>query len=379
MALSLKKTRTILMPVPQEIKNLIDRFNENRASYSAFTFHKKKKPAKTILFFGIILMFGILGGCVQNPPFWSNWVFNNPYPKAYNLSSIAYGNNLFVAVGADSFLTSPDGITWSKTASDLKNPPSFITYVNNQFIAIGYGTIQTSLDGITWTTRTSSSLMNQITSLAYGNNVFVAMGVYGVILTSPDCSEWTARNSDSANWICSVTFGNNLFVATGFDMKSGFGLIQTSSDGMAWTEYKTANWTPLQSVAFGQNLSADQAGQFVTVGYANGGGDFGGGGVILTSPDGMTWTARYSNTLAILSSVAFGNNLSAGQVGQFVAVGSDLAIVRSTDGINWNKANSGNGNLTSVTYGDNKFVAVGSSGAILTSPDGTIWTARNAD
>jgi hypothetical protein len=184
------------MSISQEIKNFIGRFNENRASYSAACYYKKKKQAKPIPFFLVVILFGIFGGCIQNTPYWSNWIMNNPYPKAYNLSSIAYGNNLFVAVDADSFLTSPDGITWSKTGSDLKNPPTLITYANNQFIAIGYGTIQTSPNGITWTTKTSSSLMNPITSLAFGNNVFVAMGAYGVILTSPDCSEWTARNAD---------------------------------------------------------------------------------------------------------------------------------------------------------------------------------------
>src|SRR5205085_11180039 len=42
----------------------------------------------------------------------------NPAGSLANLNGIAYGNNLFVAVGSGSIVTTPDGVTWtSRTPS----------------------------------------------------------------------------------------------------------------------------------------------------------------------------------------------------------------------------------------------------------------------
>jgi len=58
----------------------------------------------------------------------------------------------------------------------------------------------------------------------------------------------------------------------------------------------------------------------------------------------------------------------------FVAVGNLGEIVRSVDGINWQKSNSGvTDNLLGITSYSEKFVAVGDKGAIITSTDGLNW------
>jgi len=84
--------------------------------------------------------------------------------------------------------------------------------------------------------------------------------------------------------------------------------------------------------------------------------------LLLTSPDGTTWTARTSGTSNILNGVTYGN-------GTFVAVGDNGTILTSPDGASWTPRTSGTSNwLFGVTYGNNTFVAVGDRGAILTSP-----------
>jgi hypothetical protein len=76
-------------------------------------------------------------------------------------------------------------------------------------------------------------------------------------------------------------------------------------------------------------------------------------GAILTSPDGVNWTARASGTSNWLNGVTYGNGL-------FVAVGGGGAILTSPDGVNWTRRASGTSNfLNGVTYGNGLFVAVG--------------------
>jgi hypothetical protein len=86
-------------------------------------------------------------------------------------------------------VTSPDGITWTNRASGNNYSLSAIAYGNNLFVAVGPGgaagffkqpsdeTILTSPDGLTWTSRTSG-IGSDLSSVAYGNNQFVAVGTY---------------------------------------------------------------------------------------------------------------------------------------------------------------------------------------------------------
>jgi hypothetical protein len=61
-----------------------------------------------------------------------------------HLSSVAYGNGLFVAVGRSdagrgTILTSPDGVTWTVRASPTSNQLNGVTYGNGLFVAVGGG------------------------------------------------------------------------------------------------------------------------------------------------------------------------------------------------------------------------------------------------
>jgi hypothetical protein len=84
-------------------------------------------------------------------------------------------------------------------------------------------------------------------------------------------------------------------------------------------------------------------------------------GVILTSPDGATWTSQASGTTNTLTGVSFGNFA-------FVAVGTGGTVLASPDGKNWVSESSGTtSDLSGVCYGNSSgtFVAVGSTGAII--------------
>ncbi len=101
-------------------------------------------------------------------------------------------------------------------------------------------------------------------------------------------------------------------------------------------------------------------GTFVAVGYRT----------ILTSPDGITWTARSMGptcSTCWLRGVAYGN-------GSFVAVGHEGVILTSPDGITWTDRSLGYGSFRAVTFTDGTFFAAGMGGLLLSSPAGDIWS-----
>lgn len=118
--------------------------------------------------------------------------------------------------------------------------------------------------------------------------------------------------------------------------------------GDSWDNI-TARYT---SVAYGN-------GMYVAVGA---------GGLVKTSPDANTWTARASGTENNLWKVIYGG-------GKFVAVGGSQ-IFTSTDGITWTSYQSSDQSLYGVAWSGSQYLVVGFA-ALYTSPDGITWTNQN--
>jgi uncharacterized protein (TIGR02145 family) len=263
----------------------------------------------------------------------SSWTSATPPVTSMAWQSVAYGNNLFVAVAGsgtgDRVMTSPDGINWTPRVAPTNNW-SGITYANGVFVAVaqsGTGNrVMTSTNGINWTSRVSAA-DNFWRSVTYGNNLFVAVSTTGTnnrVMTSPDGINWTARTSASNDSWRYVTYGNGTFVAVNTTGNVSGQNVMTSSNGINWT----LRSTPTQS--------------------------------------GFVWT-----------SVTYGN-------GQFVALSNSATktiVLKSIDGIIWTAIPSINNNYSSVTYGAGQFVAVGQAGTgnrVMTSPDGETWTIGNS-
>lgn len=99
-------------------------------------------------------------------------------------------------------------------------------------------------------------------------------------------------------------------------------------------------------------------------------------GVIATSRDGATWTARVMPPSVWLNAIASSN-------GKVVAVGGGYngatrmpdAILSSTDALSWMGTVALAPPLSALAFGNGLFVALGSGdGPILTSTDGDEWT-----
>src|ERR1051326_1135816 len=125
-----------------------------------------------------------------------------------------------------------------------------IAYGNDLFIAVGNeGAVVTSADGIKWTVRNSRT-EERLRGIAYGNGTFVAVGYGGAIPTPGQWNGWTARNSGTDKRLLDVPYGNGRFVAIGWN-----GILLTSQNGVAWTQRDSRVPAHLRRISFGPGNS----------------------------------------------------------------------------------------------------------------------------
>lgn len=158
---------------------------------------------------------------------------------------------------------------------------------------------------------------------------------------------WTTRRQSSPGG--ALAFGAGQFVSAG-------GSVRTSTDLRVWTDRV--------GIANQYDVAWDGR-QFVSVG---------GGFVVSTSPDGISWTVRpLPDAVGSLGAVV-------GSGSKWVAVGERGSIASSVDGITWANRGlniTGFTRLKMVIWTGAQFVAAGESGLLATSPDGDNWTVRN--
>jgi hypothetical protein len=316
------------------------------------------------------------------------------------ITSLAFGNNIWVGIGGGELMTAsdPGSMNWTGRGSRGEN----VVFANGFFVAVGRaGSILTSADGVMWTVQPTGTT-DDLNAVTFGKGLFVAVGRSGVILTSPDARNWTTQKlSEPLVSFTDIAHGNGQFVAL------SYAKILTSSDGIAWAVRSEPAWGVLSAVTYDKGLFVILAvagiltsQDAVTWTQRNAGlpyplylsdvtsfnGNFiavGGtpslpAAAIVTSSDGITWTQQISPIATPLFAVAAGP-------GQVVAAGGGShgparlpnAVLISTNGILWR--DKGNAvSLQSVAFAQDLFVAVGSNGTILTSSDGTDWQEQES-
>jgi hypothetical protein len=153
-----------------------------------------------------------------------------------------------------------------------------------------------------------------------------------------------------------------LFVAV-----SSAGLVMTSPDGITWTQRTAAAanawtglvWSPALTLLVA--VSSNGASQ------------------VMTSPDGITWTSRTAAAARTWRGVAWSPSLTL-----FVACalgGGVNCVMTSPDGITWTQRTTPSTGYNAVAWSAElgRFVVVGGAvgvGVAATSPDGVTWTAQ---
>lgn len=209
-------------------------------------------------------------------------------------------------------------------------------------------------------------------SMAWTGTRYVGVGG-NRIATSSDSYNFSVRDVNDITGPGTLPLLNGLawtgsgLVAVGFDQSANLtGLILTSPDGASWTQRTSGTSSVLNGVTYSEDLDLRVA--------------VGENGTLLTSPDGMIWTPQSTGTTQNLLAI---QALAPGSGGTpLSAVGSGGVILNSQDGINWVPAASGTTGALRAIYGQKWTgsailrVAVGDEGRILTSFDGEAWTPR---
>ena len=197
----------------------------------------------------------------------TNWVARNSGTVA-GLNGITYGNGSYVAVGNGVVLNSADATNWNVIREG--NWLNAIAFGTNLFVAVGdNGLIISSTNLAQWQTNFVST-SDSLYGVTYGDDQFVAVGndstivrasapFFGTPFWSPVF--WSpVQQIGFPESFFDVTYGDGEFVAVG---ACSFGLlsssypsvIASSEDGQTWTNRSTPSYNPLYGVtAFGTSL-----------------------------------------------------------------------------------------------------------------------------
>jgi hypothetical protein len=225
----------------------------------------------------------------------------------YSLNGIAYGNNIFVAVGEyGTIIRSTDGISWTyanviHTDIDFTN----VAYGNGYFVAYSGAQIWSSPDGQNWKSVNGAPNTTGNQTIAYLKDkwtLFASTGIGGTGLAIYSTSDVSSTSDVAFGWagltasatfsfqceIYGAAYGNGMYVAVGYRNGMYSPLILTSGDGTTWSTQdlpiNNGYYYPLFGIAYG-------TGGFIAVsGYS-----YYSGSSVLTSSNGKSWAIQAWN------------------------------------------------------------------------------------
>jgi hypothetical protein len=154
------------------------------------------------------------------------------------ISSMAYGNGVYVAISANKAYTSADLISWStNTLSGFIANAWQVAFFNDKFIAIdSAGSILISLDGLTWTAPTYTPLIANYAFLTVGSDKAIIVGPSdGSYLYSTDGITWENGSfafPDVVAIVYVATYSNGSFFVMPW---GGVGPLLISTDAIVWS------------------------------------------------------------------------------------------------------------------------------------------------
>lgn len=304
---------------------------------------------------------------------------------------------LFVAGGSKGIVTSAYGTTWA-LCSSIRISINNIKYIDSikTFYAIGEDGILSSVNGINWKTDFDES-GNSLSDIAYSKT----LGILCVIgKNTPESQGFYFLLSNGNSWEENYlqVIRNNVFYSKALNKYLYIGQYSYSSnDGINW---KTENFIVQSSI---KSIAINTKQQiYLGIDYnkkvyiSNNGLDWsitgelaqslnkivyspklnlfcivGNNGYIATSPDGITWTQRYSDVTNNISAICWSEKQK-----QFVAVtdnNTNTRYIISNDGINWQSGIIGNIGFKAIAYTEDLDIYMAVGAGIYISYDGKTW------
>lgn len=289
-----------------------------------------------------------------------------------------YINSKFWIVGRQCILESSNGSAWFDRTPAWMSHDGFIlqdiAWSGTAYMSVGLEilgsvlpVIATSTDGINWVRLSSSGYISPANegnySVAYGASTFVVTSAHGVYTTT-DGVTLTSRTTPLGIYIQEVVFANSVFV--GFAAGSG---IVTSADGIAWT----ARTGAISKMLFGTSIWDGT--NFVTAGMVS--------NLVRTekATAGVTWTAGTATAVGGSGvAVAYRSTATAVWAMSALTNGSEGKLFSSADGVTWTerKTLENGDNAYALACDGTTFVAGTNQGRIYTSTDAITWTQISA-
>lgn len=309
-----------------------------------------------------------------------SWQWANPLPQGNNLTDVAYGRGVYVAVGdAGSVLFSRDAKAWEVVQIGTALGLRAVSWSDGLFTAVGdAGTVALSPDGVEWVVTTVGSA-ESLTGAVSGHGRLVVVGTSGTIFWSVGGSTWQRALSPTTADLAAVTFSGTRFVAAeggGSSAPTPAGIL-TSVDGATWVRTPIPEAMYLQAFASnGSRLLA--AGAYCVFPVTSPDGWCAPGALVSVSDDGGTsWSTTKPQLVAFTDVIWTGS----GFLALTGSSGSGLATATSLDGLVWHPLwGSSAGPVAALTIGDaGLLVAVGTGGCISTSQTGRKWDSILSD
>ena len=199
---------------------------------------------------------------------------------------------------------------WSASGSTSKTDLSSLAYGNGIIVAVGgtsaTGSVVSSSDfGVTWTDR--STIVNtanalgagSYTGVAYGNGVFVAINGGGnkTTVSTNGTTTWAAGGTLPFTTAVSIAYGNGRFVVLG----SNGALAYSLDKGTSWVAVPTATGTTTSVLSSTYTWTRIRYGQGVFMAIAQG------TNTCATSAFGINWTVRALSASSNWKGLTFGN------------------------------------------------------------------------
>ncbi|MBU6401740.1 MAG: hypothetical protein KGS61_15595 [Verrucomicrobia bacterium] len=191
--------------------------------------------------------------------------------------SVGYTNGLWLTVGTNAtgglIRSSTNGADWSELHLDFPVPRLHgLAAGADRWIAVGdQGTILFAANGLDWT-LVASGTTNNLQAIGYDGQRWVAVGDRGTVRISSDGLSWQSRETGVYNQLLDVTYGAGRWIAVGSQA------ILSSTDTATWSPVPN-NYSLLGRVRYQDGLWVAWSG-------------YPGGGTLLTSYDGVQWTAH---------------------------------------------------------------------------------------
>jgi len=130
-----------------------------------------------------------------------------------DLSDVAFGNGLFVGVGAlGTIVTTSDFASLGQPFVPTSSKLNSVSFGNGRWVAVGKGgVIVTSSNGATWTLAAGTG-SEDLNGVSYGDGQWLAVGASGALYSSADGQVWISLDSPTSSSIAAIHYADGKWV-----------------------------------------------------------------------------------------------------------------------------------------------------------------------